>query len=138
MPNPRWEGIARNAIIPALRRLGGAALVTRIYTGKRDRGETYLTRIHHRETPLRIMRRRCDAGVVWYTEAYFHARLAGHPTALVTIPETHNHMVTYTAAALRGAPHPKAAAAFLRFLSGPVAQRIYRRYGFLPPPQANP
>ena len=137
MPNPRWEGIARNAIIPALRSLGGSALVKRIYAAKRDRGETYLTRVHHRETPLRIMARRCDAGVVWYTEAYFHARLAGHPTALVTIPNEHNHLVTYTAAALRSAPHAKLAAQFLRFLRGPVAQRIYRHYGFLPPPPTN-
>lgn len=90
----------------------------RIYSDKRDRGETYLTRIHHRETPIRIMDRRCDAGVVWYTEAYFHARLAGHPTVLVTIPDEHNHVVTYTAAVLRTAPQGGGAFSALPARSG--------------------
>lgn len=134
MPNPRWEGIARNAIIPALRNAGGEALVKQLYERKRALGETILTHVHHRETPMQVMARQCDAGVVWYTEAYFHARVMDHPTALVALPAAQNPVVTYAAAELRRAPHPKAADAFLAFLRSAVAQGIYRRYGFLPPP----
>lgn len=133
MPNPKWEGIARHAIIPALRATGGEALVHRIYGQKVKDGSTFLTHIHHRQTPLRVMEGKCDAGAVWYTEAYFQADIAQHPVSLVRIARQQNHFVTYAAAVLRNAPHHQAAEAFLRFLTGPKAQAIYRHYRFLPP-----
>ena len=133
MPNPKWEGIAAHAIIPALRSTGGKALVNRIYQKKVDDGSTFLTHIHHRQTPMRIMEHKCDAGAVWYTEAYFHARMANHPVSLVQIPPKQNHVVTYTAGIMRKAPHRKAAEAFMGFLTGPRGQAIYRHYGFMPP-----
>ncbi len=136
MPNPKFEGIAQHAIVPALEAAGGQSLVDAIYKRKVAAGTTFLTRIHHRQTPMRIMAGECAAGAVWYTEAYFHAEVAHHPTALVTIPDDQNKVVTYTAGVLRAAPHPEAAAAFMKFLSGPECQALYRKYGFLPPPAA--
>ena len=133
MPNPKWEGIARNAIIPALHAAGGDELVDAVYTRKVDDGTTFLTHIHHRETPLRIMEGKCAAGAVWYTEAYFHATLKQHLVAMVTLPNEQNHYATYTAGAMLGAPHPQAAAEFVRFLASPEGQAVYRKYGFLPP-----
>lgn len=133
MPNPKWEGIASHAIVPALRKTGGSKLVDAIYQEKVKSGMTFLTRIHHRQTPIRIMEHKCAAGAVWYTEAYFHEHIAHHPTSLVQIPSSQNHVVTYTAAIMRSAPHPKAAKAFMKFLTGPKGQAIYKHYGFMPP-----
>ncbi len=133
MPNPKFEGIAQHAIIPALKKTGGDALVDAIYKRKVEHGTTYLTHIHHRQTPMRIMAHECEAGAVWYTEAYFHADIAHHPISLVKIPEDQNKVVTYTAGIMRAAPHPQAAAAFMKFLVGPEAQALYRKYGFMPP-----
>jgi hypothetical protein len=64
MPNPKWEGIAANTIIPALHDAGGDALVDKIYREKVADGSAFLTRIHHRETPMRIMEGKCTAGAV--------------------------------------------------------------------------
>lgn len=134
MPNPEYEGIAEGAIIPALEQTAGEKWVDAIYRTKVADGTTFLTHIHHRETPMKIMAHECAAGAVWYTEAYFHAEIAHHPLALVTIPDAENKTVTYTAGVLRTAPHPEAAAEFVRFMTGPQGQALYRKYGFLPPP----
>jgi len=133
MPNPKFEGIAQHAIIPALKKTGGEKLADAIYKHKVADGTTYLTHIHHRQTPMRIMAHKCAAGAVWYTEAYFHADIAHHPISLVKIPADQNKVVTYTAGEMRAAPHPKAAAAFMKFLTGPKGQALYRKYGFMPP-----
>ena len=133
MPNPKWEGIAANTIIPLLRATGGDELVDRIYAQKVREGETFLTQIHHRQTPMRIMEGKCEAGAVWYTEAYFHATLTNHPIALVTLPEAQNRYATYAAGVLKSAPHAKAGEDFLEFLLSADAQAVYRKYGFLPP-----
>jgi ABC-type molybdate transport system substrate-binding protein len=133
MPNPKWEGIARNAIIPALRETGGDALVKAIYEDKVQEGSTFLTKIHHRQTPIRIMEGKCEAGAVWYTEAYFHATVLHHPVAMVTLPDAQNRVATYTAGLMKDAPHPAAGEQFLLFLRSPAGQAVYRKYGFLPP-----
>jgi molybdate transport system substrate-binding protein len=133
MPNPKWEGIAANTIIPLLRTTGGEELVNRIYTEKVREGDAALTQIHHRQTPLWIMEGRCEAGAVWYTEAYFHSRLTSHPISMVELPEAQNRYATYAAGLLRTAPHPKAGDDFLRFLQSAEGQAVYRKYGFLAP-----
>src|SRR5579859_976295 len=133
MPNPKWEGIAANTIIPLLRASGGDELVDRIYTQKVREGDAFLTQIHHRQTPMRIMEGKCEAGAVWYTEAYFHAMLTTHPISMVTLPDAQNRYATYAAGLLKSAPHAKAGADFLEFLLSADAQAVYRKYGFLPP-----
>lgn len=133
MPNPEWEGIAKHAIIPALKKTGGDALVNTIYKKKVSAGTTFLTHIHHRQTPVRIMEKKCTAGVVWYTEAYFHAKIKNHPISIVTVPKQNNKVVGYTAALMRKAPNAEAGRAFMKFLMSPVSQKLYQQYGFMPP-----
>ena len=133
MPNPQTEGIAENAIIPALRAAGGDELVDRIYKQKVKDGETFLTQIHHRQTPMRIMEGKCEAGAVWYTEGYFHSSLTPHPLSMVLLPDAQNHSGTYAAGVLKAAPHPKAGEDFLRFLQSKEGAAVYQKYGFLAP-----
>lgn len=134
MPNPKWEGIAQHAIIPALRETGGEALVNTIYKTKVADGTTLLTRIHHRQTPMGIMAGQCDAGAVWYTEAYFHSVIAGHPLGMVKIPANHNKVMTYTMGIMNDTPHKRAAGDFMKFVMSAKGQAIYRKYGFMSPP----
>jgi molybdate transport system substrate-binding protein len=133
MPNPEWEGIAKHAIIPALKKMGGEALVNKIYVQKVKEGSTFLTHIHHRQTPINIMEHKCDAGVVWYTEAYFHDKIAHHPISIVNVAKKDNKIVGYTAALMKSAPHKAAAKDFMKFLMSKQGQEIYRHYGFMKP-----
>ena len=133
MPNPQWEGIAKHAIIPALKKAGGEKLVHEIYKTKVDYGTTFLTHIHHRQTPIDIMTHKCEAGVVWYTEAYFHDKIAHHPISIVKISDKDNKIVGYTAGLLKSAPHKAAAKAFMKFLLSKTGQKLYRHYGFMKP-----
>jgi ABC-type molybdate transport system substrate-binding protein len=130
MPNPAWEGIARQIMI-ALRKTGGPSLARRVYVTKVSEHQTVLTHIHHRQTPLFLMQGLADAGVTWKSEALFQEQ-AGHPLAHVDIAPMDNVTATYAAAVVRNAPHPKAARAWIRFLRSPVAQRIFAHYGFKP------
>ncbi len=132
MPDPAREGIGKR-IETALRQAGGEELRERVMAHKRAQGSTYLTRIHHRETPLRLMADRADVGPVWYTEARYHASVPRHGLGLVELPAAQNVEATYTAALLQHAPHARAGEAFLAFLAGAQGQAVYRRYGFLPP-----
>jgi len=133
MPNPKWEAIAVHQIIPALRDAGGEQLVEQIYAHKVEDGSNFVTQIHHRQTPLRIMQDKCAAGAVWYTEAYFHAVVAKHPISMVTLPDSQNRYSIYTAGLMNDAPHRQAGEDFLRFLQSAQGQAVYARYGFLPP-----
>ncbi len=130
MPNPHWEGIARQ-IEKAYIKAGGPKLLHTIMVAKHQNGTTFLTHIHHRQSPMRIMEKKSDAGPVWYTEAYFQ-KMIGNPIDMVNIPKKENVFVTYTAASLKKAPHPEAARDFLTFLHGSRAKNIYQKYGFLP------
>ncbi len=130
MPNPAWEGVARQ-IQMALTKAGGASLERAVYVGKVADGETLLTRIHHRQTPLYLMQGRADAGITWKSEALFQEQV-GHPLSHVDIPASENVTAVYAAAVVRGAAHPKAARAWIAFLRSPTALRIFARYGFKP------
>ena len=131
MPNPKWEGIAvpiQKAFVAA----GGERLKNRIMQAKLAAGTTRLTRMHHRQTPIRIMSKQADCGPTWYTEAFFQ-NMIHNPITLVEIPDQFNQYVTYTAAKMKDAPHPQAAADFLDFLISPEAKAVYLKYGFLTP-----
>ncbi|MGA9855636.1 MAG: substrate-binding domain-containing protein [Gammaproteobacteria bacterium] len=130
MPNPQWEGIAQ-AIETLYRKVGGEPLVNKIMVIKVKDGSTYLTQIHHRQTPLRILRGESDVGPVWYTEAYFQEHILDNPISTVEIPAQDNMDINYAAGLMKAAPHPQAARDFMQFLVSPVAQAIYRHYGFL-------
>lgn len=128
MPNPEWEGIGKR-IEEAYIKAGGIKLQTAIMKTKVSDSSTYLTQIHHRQTPMRIMYNRSDAGPVWYSEAYYQVTL-GHPLELVQIPESENVRAVYIAGLLKDAPHTQAGKDFMRFLTSRTAKNIYREFGF--------
>lgn len=130
MPNPAWEGVARQ-IEDSLRKAGGDALVRKVMDAKVKDGTTYLTHIHHRQTPMRIMDGRSDAGVTWSSEVRFQERI-GNPIAGVAIPASENTTAIYAAGALRNAPHAAAARAWVAYLGSEEAQAVYRKFGFGP------
>jgi molybdate transport system substrate-binding protein len=130
MPNPEFEGVARQ-IKTALGKAGGAGLTNEVYAAKVKSGETVLTQIHHRQTPLWLMEGKVDAGVTWRSEALFQEQ-AGHPITHVEIPDAQNATGVYAGAIVKGAAHPEAAGLWLAFITSPEALAIFERYGFAP------
>lgn len=128
LPNPQWEGVA-NQIAGSLRKAGGDALYQAVYQQKVAGGSTILTEIHHRQTPMRILDGRADAGVTWASEVNFQQKI-GNPITGVEIPASQNMTATYAAGVLPDAPHPDAAAAWVKYLKSPEAQQIYHQFGF--------
>ena len=130
MPNPAWEGVARQ-IEDSLRKAGGEELVRKVMDAKVKSGTTFLTHIHHRQTPMRIMNGKSDAGVTWSSEVRFQEKI-GNPISGVDIAADQNTTAIYAAAALRNAPHAAAARAWVSYLNSAEAQAIYRKFGFGP------
>ncbi|MHB1896173.1 MAG: substrate-binding domain-containing protein [Metallibacterium sp.] len=128
MPNPAWEGVARQ-IEASLRKAGGAALEETVYGTKVRNGQTLLTHIHHRQTPLFLMQGLGVAGITWKSEAIFQEQ-AGHPISHVDIPAQFNTTAVYGAALVKDAPHPAAGKLWIEFLRSPTALKIFERYGF--------
>jgi len=131
MPNPEWEGVARQISI-ALEKAGGPELVDRVMKQKTIDGLTFLTQIHHRQTPMRILNGQSDAGVTWKSEVVFQEQI-GNAIEGVPIPAAQNQTGTYAAAMLRNSPHREAASAWLAFLGSAAAQKAYAAYGFKVP-----
>jgi hypothetical protein len=63
---------------------------------------TYLTQIQHRETPMRIMQGKSDAGVTWASEVRFQEKI-GNPIKGVPIPADQNTTAIYAAGVLHTA-----------------------------------
>jgi ABC-type molybdate transport system substrate-binding protein len=132
MPNPDFEGITEQ-IKASLKKAGGDALVSMIYETKVKDGSSYLTQIHHRETPMFLMQGRAEAGVTWRSEATFQEQ-TGNPIAHVDIPDAENTVGIYAGGIVKGAAHREAAAKWLAFLKSPEAVTIFEGYGFKPYP----
>lgn len=130
MPNPEFEGIARQ-IKASLVKAGGEALARSVYETKVRDGSTVLTHIHHRQTPPFLMQGRGEAGVTWRSEALFQEQ-AGHPITHVDIPDAENSTAIYAGAEVKDAPHPAAAQVWLDFIRSPAALAVFARYGFRP------
>lgn len=128
MPNPAWEGVARQ-IETAIRNAGGSALFHTVYQTKVADGSNYLTHIHHRQTPMNILQGKADAGVTWASEVKFQEKI-GNPITGVAIPANQNATAIYAAGVMRNAPHADAARAWVAYLTTPEAQAAYREYGF--------
>lgn len=128
MPNPESEGIAKQ-IQDAYIKAGGEELRKTIMETKLKDSSTFLTQIHHRQTPMRILYGQSDAGPVWYSEAFYQTMIH-HPLEIITIPDKENMHAVYIAGMLKAAPHPKAARDFMAFLVSKEAKAIYRKYGF--------
>ena len=128
MPNPEWEGVGKR-IEEAYVKAGGDVLKNTIMVKKVTDSSTFLTHIHHRQSPMRILYNQSDAAPVWYSEV-FYQQMIGHPVDMVTIPESENIKATYVAGQMKDAPHKQAAIDFMNFLVSPVAKEVYRKYGF--------
>lgn len=129
MPNPQWEGIGKR-IEEAYVKAGGQHLRNTIMQTKVADSTTYLTYIHHRQSPMRILYGQSDVAPVWYTEAQYQQSI-GHPVEMIEIPTAQNIEAKAVAGLLKNAPHKKAAADFMQFLVSPAAQNIFRKYGFI-------
>lgn len=70
-----------------------------------------------------------DAGIVYKTDA----ETAPGKVDTVTIPDSQNAIASYPAAAIKSSKQSAAAAAFVKWLSGPEAQQILRKAGFQQP-----
>jgi ABC-type molybdate transport system substrate-binding protein len=136
MPNPAWEGVVRQ-IKASLMKAGGSSLTKAVYETKVANGETILTHVHHRQTPLYLIQGVADAGVTWQSEAVFQEQV-GHPISHIAIPANDNTTAVYGAAMVNGAAHPAAAKAWLTFLKSSTALHIFESYGFkeAPPKKA--
>jgi molybdate transport system substrate-binding protein len=128
MPNPDFESIGKR-IEEAYIKAGGEPLRKTIMVDKVKDSTTWLTQIHHRQSPMRIMYNQSDAAPVWYSEAYYQ-KMIGNPVDMVEIPANENLTNTYAAGQLKDAPHLQAAKDFMDFLISPAAKAIYRKYGF--------
>ncbi|GAC1707212.1 MAG: substrate-binding domain-containing protein [Flavisolibacter sp.] len=129
MPNPEWEGIGKR-IEESYVKAGGQELKKTIMGVKLKDGSTYLTKIHHRQTPMRILYNQSDAAPVWYTEV-FYQQMIGHPVEMIEILSNENIEAISEAAMLRRAPNKKAANDFMNFMISPAAKAIYKKYGFI-------
>ncbi len=100
---------------------------------KRADGTTIFTIVHHRETPLRILKKTVDVGPVWATEVR-HAKSSGLAFGVVEPGEDldQREEINYYVCKLSNVPNPENAQKFLDFITSPSAQNIYKRYGFLP------
>lgn len=132
-PDPANEDIGFH-IIDMYRSAGGQALVQKIMEHKRAAGTTVFTRVHHRETPLRIERGEADVGPVWATEIQ-HARASGLRIDVVEPGEQldQRERVNYYIARLANAPNSENADKFINFINSPAAREIYREHGFVTP-----
>ena len=133
MPNPEYEGVSKQ-IIASLKKAGGDSLAQAVYASTpSEAGNVFLTQIHHRQTPMRIMRNESDAGVVWASEVRFQRKI-GNPIEGVVIPAAENTTAVYAAGMVKNAPHTAAAAAWLAYLQSEEGQAAYREFGFGPAP----
>ena len=128
MPNPETEGVARQ-IEESLRKAAGDSLVKAVYEDKVKEGTSFLTQIHHRQTPMRILEGKSDAGVVWSSEVKFQEKI-GAGIAGVRIADAENVKAVYAAGMVRNAPHREAALAWLQYLRTKEAQDAYAEFGF--------
>jgi molybdate transport system substrate-binding protein len=131
-PNPEYEDIA-HYIMDMYRQVGGDTLVYRIMEEKRAEGTTTLTVVHHRETPLRIIKGTVDVGPVWATEV-IHARQGNLAVDMVEPGEEFDqrNRINYYVCKLKNTAHSENAESFLDFIKSPRAQRIYAAHGFVP------
>lgn len=126
------EDISRY-IIAMYKEAAGDAFVKRIMEEKRAEGTAILTVVHHRETPLRIIKGTVDVGPVWATEVV-NACKEGLRVKAVELGEMldQRDKVNYFITKLKNAPNPENAIKFLDFIKSRQAQEIYRRYDFVP------
>jgi ABC-type molybdate transport system substrate-binding protein len=129
MPNPAWEGIGKR-IEESYLKAGGEQLKKMVMDTKVKDSTTFLTQVHHRQSPMRILYDQADAAPVWYTEV-FYQKMLGHPVEGIEIPAAQNLLAQNVAGQLKKAPHSQAAKDFMDFLISPAARAVFKKYGFI-------
>ena len=131
-PDPANEDIGFH-IIDMYKKAGGQALVQKVMELKRAAGTTLFTKVHHRETPLRIELGEVDVGPVWATEIKYGKAVGMKIDAVDPGKQLdQREQVSYYIACLKNAPNYENAEEFIRFITSPAAQEIYDRFGFTP------
>ena len=132
MPDKAIEGIGKN-VEEAYLKTGGQALYDAIMKQKVKDSTTFITQIHHRQSPMRILYNQSDVAPVWETEIIYQQQL-GHPVDKIDIPATVNKVSVSAAGILKNAPNKEAATAFINFLTGDEAKAIFKKFGFMDVP----
>ena len=132
MPDKAIEGIGKN-IADAYVKAGGQPLHDAIMKQKVADSSTFITQIHHRQSPMRILYNQSDVAPVWETEVFYQQSI-GHPVDKVNIPEAYNKIAVTAAGVLKDAPHKEAAIHFMEFLVSEKSKSIFKKYGFLDVP----
>ena len=134
MPNPVNEGIMQFYARKVLERHG---LWQAVSGGQecvfcQTTPNNWFTRVHHRETPARILERKSDTGIVWVTEA-IEAQRAGSAVDSVKLPpeDSLRDEVSYAIGMLTNSPRKAAAQRYLAFLAGPAGRAAYSHFGFV-------
>ena len=128
MPNKKFEGIGKT-IEEAYIKAGGEKLHHEIMVDKVKDNTTFLTQIHHRQSPMRILYNQSDVAPVWETEIFYQKSL-GHKVDMVSIPEKYNKLSVSMAGLLKDASHKEAANHFMDFLISQESQSIFKKFGF--------
>ena len=128
MPDKKIEGIGKN-VEELFIKAGGQQLHNQIMVNKVKDSTTFITQIHHRQSPMRILYNQSDVAPVWETEISYQQSL-GHPVDKVVIPEKINKLSVSMAGILNDAPHKEAARHFIDFLISPEAEAIFKKFGF--------
>jgi molybdate transport system substrate-binding protein len=128
MPDKKYEGIGKT-VEEAYMKAGGVELFQTIMVKKVKDSTTFLTQIHHRQSPMRILYNQSDVAPVWETEIQYQKSL-GHAVDGIKIPEPYNKLSVSKAAVLKNAPHKQAAQDFLTFLTSAPAKAVFTKYGF--------
>ena len=128
MPNKKFEGIGKT-IEEAYIKAGGEKLHHEIMVDKVQDNTTFLTQIHHRQSPMRILYNQSDVAPVWETEIFYQKSL-GHKVDMVSIPEKYNKLSVSMAGLLKDASHKEAANHFMDFLISQESQSIFKKFGF--------
>ncbi len=128
MPDKKIEGIG-NTVEDAYRKAGGEKLHHKIMVDKVKDSTTFITQIHHRQSPMRILYNKSDVAPVWETEIFYQKSL-GHSVDKVVIPEKYNKLSVSSAGLLKDGPNKEAANHFMDFLISEDAQAIFKKYGF--------
>ena len=132
MPDKAIEGIGKQ-VEEAYKKAGGQQLHDKIMQQKVADSTTFITQIHHRQSPMRLLYNQSDVAPVWITEVLYQQRL-NHPVELLQIPDVHNQISVSVAGVLKNAPHKKAGEDFVKFLITTEAQAIFKKFGFDRPP----
>ncbi len=134
MPNPVSEGIMQFYARKVLEQHG---IWQKISGGKecascQTTGNNYFTAVHHRETPLRILLDKSDAGIVWKTEV-LEAQRHGSGVDAVELPaaDSLRNEVSYAIGVLTNSRHKETAERYLAFLASPAGQTAYAKFGFV-------